>query len=530
MGSTRQRVNFQTGFNDLHDLNPTFAIAKMRIAYVGDNRNGSSISKEVLENAIPTMFNCPIVAHYDRATNTFGSHDVELVLKDNNAKLINITQPVGVVPAGAEYFFETDIDANGVSHEYLSTTAILWKRQEAYAHICELQSVDESMECVFESSHLDDRGYLVADSIYFEAFCLLESAQPCYEGAQVALFNEENELTFKQQYAQMMSELAQYAVNGDAVTAQKSQEGGEQMSLNDTLIAEILAEFDLTVEDLNFEITEDMTADQLRERASAFVAESADPEPEEPEDETPAEAEGEEPEDAAADSGEATEPVGDPEPEAGASDQSFAVTYNERREILRQALQPVITDTTETYLYLMDFDDDYVFVERDTWGRNDGSFVEEHGRIAYVLNEDENAVTFTSEFELMIMTWLTQEEHDALEQRRALLDDLIAFQENTLLKEYKDGLESVFEIFKDLEGTDDFEEYCTQVRSLAEDKENRPSLDVVREHCYALRGKRGQTFNQKLESKDVVRVSLPHAAPAADDDGVGRLFAKHIHR
>ena len=540
MDASMRFVRFTTAFTDIQDMNPSFALARLRIAYVGDNRNGSSIPKEVMEAAIPTLYNCPVVAHYDRATNSFGSHDVELVQEDDNHfKLINVTQPVGVVPTGAECFFETDADENGVQHEYLSTTVLLWKRQEAYEHICELTNIGESMEVVFDQCHIDHRGVLVADAMHFEAFCLLESAEPCYEGAELALFSSQKLLDFKQQYAQMISELKRYAAGSFSVAATKSQEGGEGMSLNETIIAEILAEFGLTVDALDFEITEDMTADQLREKASAFAADSADSgdttqsgdtdesateaDPADDDNESDSTAEGMEPDTSEPqESNDSNVPV-----DVDAARQSFSATYRERRDAISNALDPIIDGDIETCFWLVDFDDNYAFVERDEINHATGAFEETNGRFTYTFNEESKEATITGDFEQMIMTWLTTDEYAALEQRRALLDDLIEFQERTLSKEYHEGVESIFALFTDLEGVDEFMTYRDHIRTLEDDKEHRPALDTVREHCYAIRGKRSQTFNQKLASSGVVRVSLPHAAPAKDDDDVGRLFAKH---
>lgn len=553
MSSKMQLVRFATAFEDIQDINPSFAVGKLRIAYVGDNRNGSNISKDVMEAAIPTMYNCPVVAHYDRATNSFGSHDIELVQEDeNHYKLVNVTQPVGVVPAGAECFFETDVDENGVPHEYLSTTVLLWKRQEAYEHICEVETIGESMEVVFDKCHVDNRGVLVADAMHFEAFCLLESAEPCYEGAELKVFSAHDELEFKQQYAQMMTELKQYAAGGFSNTAENSQEGGEQMSLNETIIAEILAEFDLTVEDLDFEITEDMTADQLREKASAFAAESADPVVDQPEGEPAAEpvadepeAESEEAESAEAEPDEEpeAEPAADPEPEAEepadeepaeeeqpveveAEKKSFSSTYNDKRAAISNALDPIVDGETETYFWLVDFDDSYAFVERDEFNNSTGAFEETHGRFPYSFDEETKTATLTGDFEPMVMAWLTLEEYDALEERRALLEELLAFKKEAMQKTYEAGLNDVLNEFADLQEVEEFVAFAQNVKELAADESTRMELDEVRNHCFCIRGKQTKSFNQKLSDEKVPRVSLPNSKPVDTSDPVGLLFAK----
>lgn len=537
MGAQMQRVRFSTTFEDIRDINPSFAAGKMRIAYVGDNRNGSSISKQVLQAAIPSMFNCPVVARYDRASNSFGSHDVELVLKDNTIKIVNVTQPVGVVPLGAEYSFETDVDANGVEHEYLSTTVYLWKRQEAFEHICELGTIDESMECVFEESHVDERGYLVADRMYFEAFCLLESAEPCYEGAGVEVSTEALTGSFNQQFARLQDELAQLPNAVPDSAAQICQEGGKADMDFETKIAEMLNEFGLTKEDLDFEISEDMELEDIREKVSALAAErvTASEAADEPADEgeTDEAADGEAETDAATDEGVADEGAAgdDSAPaavEAALEQQTFAATYNAKRDALRDLLKPVFTETTETYFYLMDFDDTYAYVERDTWTLPDYSLDEDYGRYGYSFDEEARIASLTSDFEPMVVTWLTEDEYKALENRRAMLDELIEFRNATMAKTYQDNLTDLLNEFADLKDVEEFATYTAKVKELAASEDTRLDLEDVRNHCFCIRGKQVKNFNEKLDDKKVPHVPVAPKATIGSDDPVGLLFNRFL--
>ena len=58
------------------EVNPSFDKGKLRIAYTGTNRNNTFISKEAFEKSIPTMFNCPVVTHYDRQKDTLCGHEI----------------------------------------------------------------------------------------------------------------------------------------------------------------------------------------------------------------------------------------------------------------------------------------------------------------------------------------------------------------------------------------------------------------------------------------------------------------------
>ena len=136
--------------SDIEDINPSFAKGDLWVMYTGNNPNGTSFSREVVEAALPTVKNIPIVAHYDKEDNEIGSHDIEIVAdKEGGFRIRNLTEPCGVVPESATAEFRMKTDSSGVAHEYLVIApVILWKRQEVYNHIVnDLDGkVDHSME------------------------------------------------------------------------------------------------------------------------------------------------------------------------------------------------------------------------------------------------------------------------------------------------------------------------------------------------------------------------------------------------
>lgn len=149
------------------------------------------------------MFNCPVVANYDVETNTIGAHDVELIQnKDGDYELINLTCPVGIVPESATWFWKTITDENNVSHEYLCTEILLWKRQPCYKTLKENGITRQSMEIKMLSCDLVD-GKLCVYKFEFLAFCLLGTAEPCFESASIQLFSNTQ---FNSAYTEMMQD------------------------------------------------------------------------------------------------------------------------------------------------------------------------------------------------------------------------------------------------------------------------------------------------------------------------------------
>ena len=135
MNDKNVRLVFNSALKNIMSCNESFDQGVLRIAYHGENRNGSCISKEVFEKCLPSMYNVPVVANYMRDDDMIGGHDIEIVRKDNFPKMVNITHPVGVVPESASNWWELVTEEDGIIHEYLCTDVLLWKRQEAYEKI-----------------------------------------------------------------------------------------------------------------------------------------------------------------------------------------------------------------------------------------------------------------------------------------------------------------------------------------------------------------------------------------------------------
>lgn len=237
------KIEFSSSLLDVVEKNPSFDIGKLRVAYTGKNRNNTFISKESFERAIPTMFNCPVVANYNRKKDEIGSHDGEFIKdKDGETKYVNITQPVGLVPESAQWNWE-NVNDNGVMHQYLCTEVVLWKRQEAYAKLKESGITKQSMEIEVTNGEMLDDYYDIKD-FCFTAFCLLGTAEPCFESAALFTFAERED--FKEQYTEMLKEF-KLAFAGASDNDKK--EGKENLKLK-----ELLEKYSVVETDLDFEV------------------------------------------------------------------------------------------------------------------------------------------------------------------------------------------------------------------------------------------------------------------------------------
>lgn len=190
---------------NIQDLNSSFAFGTLKVAYTGLNANGTNFTREAFENSATSMFNCPIVANYDVIENEIGGHDMGSVDVDGEEKIINITEPVGVVPESATYHWETLMD-NGTPHDYFCIdNVVLWKRQACYKKLVENGITAQSFEIQPTKGTIEDNSLRI-EEFEFQAFCLLESVEPCFEQASLEVFSKQD--SFKTQIAEMLEEYA----------------------------------------------------------------------------------------------------------------------------------------------------------------------------------------------------------------------------------------------------------------------------------------------------------------------------------
>lgn len=260
-------LTYASSLTHLCEINSSFDSGILRIAYTGTNRNGSYIDRQTFENCLKTIYNCPIVCHYDRDSDTLGGHDIEVVSdNDGGLRVINLTTPIGCIPESSKVFWEMVEEDDGSVHEYLCAEALLWKRQEAYQKIKKDGLSAQSMEITVNSGEFVNGIYKIYD-FEFTAFALI-GEEPCFESAAFE-FSKQN---FKQQLSQMMLEIkecfsAVSTSSEDDIYQQKSSTEGGKKVLNEKI--NLIAKYNIDADKLGFSI-EDISLEELEEKLKSF--------------------------------------------------------------------------------------------------------------------------------------------------------------------------------------------------------------------------------------------------------------------
>ena len=493
-------LTFASSLTDLCSMNSSFDKGVLQIAYTGRNRKKSSFTKEVFERCAPTMYNCPVVCHYDRESDSLGGHDIEIVRdKNDSLKIVNVTTPVGVVPESANYWFETKEDENGVEHEYLFTEVLLWKRQEAYAKIKEDGITEQSMEIKIKDANIVD-GYMEVNDFEFNAFCLI-GVEPVYEGASLTFSQED----FKNELSKMMQDLkdSYNQVNTsddvDNKHPQKySMEGGNQV-LDEKM--ELVAKYGIDVDSLDFSI-EDFTLEELTEKFEAMKNA-----------ETNESQEGQE----------QNEPEKQPDESSKQTDgqeETFSLNEEEMKE-LRNAIESVKVQRPwgeERRYCFMDFDHEasevyafdcenryalYGFKYSKNGDRFEIDFESGKRKKMAVVDFDEGDVEQSFSLnEVFSKMESTIQGNAEMEEKFNTASETITSLESELasLKEFKASIEAaeaeekrnaVFAMFSDLDGIEAFENLKENCGDMTEDS--------LKKECFAIRGEFGMQLKFSVD-------------------------------
>lgn len=264
-----------SAFSDIQDINSSFAKGRLKVMYLGKNRNNTFFSKEAVQKALPSLKNVPVVSHWIYEEEIIGGHDVDIV-KDHegNLRMRNVTEPCGVVPDHARFSFVTEYDENGDEHEYLAIDGvILWKRQDVFRHIQNdlCGNVDHSMEINVINTRPINDGVIDITDFEFTALCLLERDAPCFQGSELTLYSTNNAEAFKFKLNEMFEELAKYTPVDTSVEVDNNKlsvEGGEQI-LEEKI--QLITSYGLNVEDFDIE---SMDIEELQAKLDEYSTKS----------------------------------------------------------------------------------------------------------------------------------------------------------------------------------------------------------------------------------------------------------------
>lgn len=220
-----------------------FLKVKIWLMHIGENLNGSYFSKEVVEDAIPSLANTPILAYIEDNSDgelDFSDHRMVLVKDDGQFKIKYIGQAIGVIPETNNAQFETRLCDDGIEREFLTVEGLVWQKWDDPIDIFSRDVIKaQSMELHedYEGEWKEDKLFHFTKFKFFGACALGKDVLPAMKNATI-----EAQFSYDKMFEEIQAKMEEFKKYASKNT---SQEGGFQVDLQ-----ELLAKYSLTIEDL----------------------------------------------------------------------------------------------------------------------------------------------------------------------------------------------------------------------------------------------------------------------------------------
>lgn len=200
--------------SSIKKLNPQFSLCDVLVCYHGDNRNMTSLPKNVIEENLYSIYGIPIIGEWiykldGTDEKTWGSHGGRIILDDKGIHFEQTTKPFGFVTKDAadNALWVTITEKDGhTKNEYLKLSGcILWTDRYEEAKTVLDDNYGQSMEIEFKRGHYRDDHYYEAEEFIFSALCILGTdVEPCFESACIGRHYELD--SFKKEFSLMLDE------------------------------------------------------------------------------------------------------------------------------------------------------------------------------------------------------------------------------------------------------------------------------------------------------------------------------------
>lgn len=235
-------LSLDIDFSSEQKISDLISKYNVRVLYLGENRNGSYFTKEVVDNMINTLGGVPVIGHYDAEKKDFLGHgDLRVIVTEEGEVETKKVGPVpyGFVPLNPRTWWEKHIDKDSVEREYLCTEAYLWTGRYDELSILKENKNNQSMELNPETSigqwtEMETGYWYVFTQAEFIGLCILgQDVEPCFEGAGFTS-NFALDTSFAEKLSVMKEEL-QFALNDykEAEVEEKEEDEEEFETVED---------------------------------------------------------------------------------------------------------------------------------------------------------------------------------------------------------------------------------------------------------------------------------------------------------
>jgi len=265
LDDTKPNLNIPIQFQKLaeYEVNDTrFQKVKIWLMHLNENYNGSFFDKSIVEKALPSLANTPILIYVEK--NSEGEKDASdhrsvLVKEDGQYKIKYIGQACGTIPESNNAKFEMRVCDDGIEREFVTVEGLLWTKFDDPIDImnrdkvkAESMELDENYSGQFESDNL----FHFTEFKFYGACILGKNVYPAMQNASIEIdFSYE---VFHKEIQEKMEQFKQFSMTQSSTSevdniSSNKEEGGK--SLVDEKL-ELLKKYSLTLEGISFKIDE----------------------------------------------------------------------------------------------------------------------------------------------------------------------------------------------------------------------------------------------------------------------------------
>lgn len=176
-----------------------FTEVLIKILHLGRNFNASIFNKEVVDKALPTLANTPILCYIEKNKDNeddFSDHRYVLEKEDGELKMVYKGQAIGVIPESfaKDAYYKDCICSDGLSRTFLFCKALIWNKIDKAIEILEKKDgTEQSMELSDNyTGHMTNDGF-VFDSFEFYGCCAI-NIQPAMIDSRIEINFSANDI------------------------------------------------------------------------------------------------------------------------------------------------------------------------------------------------------------------------------------------------------------------------------------------------------------------------------------------------
>lgn len=210
-----------------------FIDVSIDVMHTGANLNKTSFTKDVINKAVPTIRNTPILGYVvdelDEEDKDFKGHEHELRITNKDVKYVYAGQAYGVIPESCNPRWIVKDDGTGIEREYLRVDGLIWTK---FSDPVDIFTRDGTKNHSVELTDMacgpaDKNGNVPVGSFKFDGCCILSttdpSIKPAMTGSCVTANSSVEDIT-----AQIRDRLYEYQAIQQNYTAQNDNPSDEE--------------------------------------------------------------------------------------------------------------------------------------------------------------------------------------------------------------------------------------------------------------------------------------------------------------